>query len=601
MSDSANNREFVELVLAVYAGEAEEEQIDRLESLLKTEPWARARFADLMLLQSQLGWSAIYDCEHYGRRHPPSAGKHESDCKLDLDVKRISRSRTRVRDTAHRITKWAAAGFSNVAAVARSPLAIAAIILLATGLWWSQREMQDLRDKLAQRDAANLPVAYLAYSNGCDWGAGPFGVRNVGSAIQSGDDISLYEGIAEFRLASGVLVSVEAPASLVINSASSLVLLYGKVTLLAPWEATDLRVTAGPCQFAARDAEFGVIHQGNKIGVHVFSGEVRAASPSMSYDPDVDDSSGGSVVTDDTGIFGRAMITAGAAISLVDDDGIVKVNEMGLDAKPELFATKLSMSGVLPASGSYSDAVRRSNPVGYWRFEQIQDQIVQNEIPGGANLKVVGNVRFTGEALDKAAEFRPGAESYLVSDRALTGGEAANYCMEAWIKPSYVHIGGFALLVSDEPELHASTLEIQGSRKSPGSTRRGLLHPATVRFVHHNAAAESTTDYGFTDCFSKERYLVRRWQHVVAVKEGPSMRLYLNGRQVASARDKSPLSPNSRLAIGQDAFHHGTRWFVGQIDEVAFYDRALSAEEIAAHYQAPNWNAQPAAKRIGGI
>jgi hypothetical protein len=65
--------------------------------------------------------------------------------------------------------------------------------------------------KLTPSPAAT-PAAFLTSSTGCAWGAGSSKLQTVGSSVDLGDEISLQEGIAEFRLASGVYVSVEGPA-----------------------------------------------------------------------------------------------------------------------------------------------------------------------------------------------------------------------------------------------------------------------------------------------------------------------------------------------------------------------------------------------------
>jgi len=76
-----------------------------------------------------------------------------------------------------------------------------------------------------------------------------------------------------------------------------------------------------------------------------------------------------------------------------------------------------------------------------------------------------------------------------------------------------------------------------------------------------------------------------QWYHLVAMKAGNTLSVYRNGAQVAStnygAQGWSASSADSML-IG---YVHG-RLFNGSIDEVAFYNRSLSASEVLAHYNA---------------
>jgi hypothetical protein len=78
--------------------------------------------------------------------------------------------------------------------------------------------------------------------------------------------------------------------------------------------------------------------------------------------------------------------------------------------------------------------------------------------------------------------------------------------------------------------------------------------------------------------------MLRKWQHIVAVKDHTEMRLYVDTVQVASAPDSTPLSDGLELLVGQIDRERDWRPFVGQLDELAFYDRALSKEEIEKHY-----------------
>ena len=58
------------------------------------------------------------------------------------------------------------------------------------------------------------------------------------------------------------------------------------------------------------------------------------------------------------------------------------------------------------------------------------------------------------------------------------------------------------------------------------------------------------------------------------------MRLYVDGELVASEKDDTQLTKGLSLVVGQ-LFSFGTvRPFVGHLDEMAIYDRALTAEEV---------------------
>ena len=87
------------------------------------------------------------------------------------------------------------------------------------------------------------------------------------------------------------------------------------------------------------------------------------------------------------------------------------------------------------------------------------------------------------------------------------------------------------------------------------------------------------------------------WHHIAGVYDGARVQLYLDGEAlgipVPATGQVSPMLANSFVAIGSadgrtvcSSECIGTRYFKGLIDEVDFFNRALSASEIAAIYNA---------------
>lgn len=77
------------------------------------------------------------------------------------------------------------------------------------------------------------------------------------------------------------------------------------------------------------------------------------------------------------------------------------------------------------------------------------------------------------------------------------------------------------------------------------------------------------------------------WHHVAVTVKTNEIILYADGQKVGGAADFafasiSPIGGNDQLRIG--AGYGNARFFKGVMDEVAIYNRALSAAEIKAHY-----------------
>jgi hypothetical protein len=81
-------------------------------------------------------------------------------------------------------------------------------------------------------------------------------------------------------------------------------------------------------------------------------------------------------------------------------------------------------------------------------------------------------------------------------------------------------------------------------------------------------------------------YAVRRWQHIVAVKTKTEMKLYLDGKLISSARESQALPDDTTIKVGMFQQGKDRRKFIGQLDELAIYTRALSEDEIVRHYKA---------------
>jgi hypothetical protein len=88
--------------------------------------------------------------------------------------------------------------------------------------------------------------------------------------------------------------------------------------------------------------------------------------------------------------------------------------------------------------------------------------------------------------------------------------------------------------------------------------------------------------------YSENRYTPGSWHHIVAVRKPDQILLYVDGRLEATSK-ASPSSDlaDLRVTMGRYSLVPGAfgRPFVGRIDEVALYNRALSEVEIRGHFE----------------
>lgn len=79
----------------------------------------------------------------------------------------------------------------------------------------------------------------------------------------------------------------------------------------------------------------------------------------------------------------------------------------------------------------------------------------------------------------------------------------------------------------------------------------------------------------------------RTWNHVVMVRDGSTVNVYLNGRAVPDIATRITAAPatGEEIMIGASPGDHDS--FEGRIDEVVLYDRVLSVDELRQHWREP--------------
>ena len=95
-------------------------------------------------------------------------------------------------------------------------------------------------------------------------------------------------------------------------------------------------------------------------------------------------------------------------------------------------------------------------------------------------------------------------------------------------------------------------------------------------------AFESNTAGLVTSVASSVTVMMSTWQHVAATWDGTTQRIYLNGVETGANAGSFDDSMQA-LAIGSDLDGGAPNiWFIGSLDDVRFYNRALPATDILA-------------------
>jgi glucose/arabinose dehydrogenase len=154
---------------------------------------------------------------------------------------------------------------------------------------------------------------------------------------------------------------------------------------------------------------------------------------------------------------------------------------------------------------------------------------------------------------------------------------------------------GARVTVPDSPSLHLTTgmtLEAWVFPTALGSEWRDVVYKANDNYyLEATSSAGRPVGGGIFGNVSGEAYgtaalATNTWTHLATSYDGSTLRLYVNGTQVATAPRSGPIATsNGVLTIGGDpAFG---QQYAGRIDDVRVYDRALTPAQIQSDMNTP--------------
>ncbi|MFJ3900934.1 LamG-like jellyroll fold domain-containing protein [Streptomyces sp. NPDC090025] len=232
-------------------------------------------------------------------------------------------------------------------------------------------------------------------------------------------------------------------------------------------------------------------------------------------------------------------------------------------------------------SQAYSDAVRASGPVNYWRFGDSGGAAAADEISAGGN----GSYR-DGVALDGVGAFLDGDDGAITLDgtkgavqvpsESIAG--AASLSVELWFrtdKPSGVLLALQNTELGTVPQMWNPSLVIDAEGK--------------LRGHFWTAPSAGWPVMGGT------KVTDNKWHHAVLTGGPNGQSLFLDGVKLGSQPDAVHPETLAYAYLGGgysseawDSQAPATRYFSGQLDEAAFYSKELDAATVADHFKARN-------------
>lgn len=591
-------REVLEIILAISSQEATEAQRARLNQLVLEDKSLALYAVQLLHMEGWLNWrgsqsEATALLKEWGG-HPdgqPDASRPEADSPAQGMAKGEAKQAPVSKATDRPI-------LLKMLVLPRSlpwlPRAAAAVLLVGAGIligglkarWSGQRD----GDRIVVVDAgrsANEPgfrqvaasySARLVNATACVWTKETNSQLQSQSPIQPGESLNLVAGLAElgFIWPTGDRASLrlEGPARLVLTTDGSFSLNYGKLTSEASLGHDLFRVETPAGQVVVTgDTHFAVAVFNGAVEVHVFKGQADFFTP-WNLDGGSDD---------------KLRIQSGRSIRMTANES----GEFDISRGPaslDQFASKVSMtSDPLDIPAEYVEAIKRARPIVYWRFNRLVNDLVPNEMGADYAARVIGKLNWLEERGSAAVEFGGSSDAFLksciASAQPLHNLNGSAFTIEFWAKPSHYHEGTMVSLrgaddVGDKANDDGAVLLELGAQRAYDANSEAA---GRIRFVHRQSVGD---DVGANiSCYSNEPYLLRAWQHIVAVKDKSEIRLYVDGKLTSAAPDSTSLSNDPELVLGQIDKERNFRPFVGQLDEFVFYDYALNELDIQEHYR----------------
>ncbi len=428
--------------------------------------------------------------------------------------------------------------------------------------------------------AADAALAVVLELDGARWGTAD-GPTPAEGGILPARRLRLLAGRATLALLNGVVLTLEGSADLDLVSPDRVFCRRGRLRARVPEGAEGFVVASPASAVADLGTEFGLnVEDDGRSRVMVFEGEAEAALLDGAGSPQRTQRMGQSQAFEldpRTGHIGETV------------------------ARPERFVPASEWARPpLVLDPSYAGAVLRRAPRGYWRFERRVDDTVPNEVPDGPPLRVSGPVDIAGASQGNGyALFKAGApEQFLSTDGLWELAREPGHAVELWFLADDIR---YASLVGLFPPSELVVPE-ERSRVTHNFfvelTARNRLHalykPASVRFLHRWPLDPRVGN----NIVSEAMFAPRRWHHVVAQKNGDRMELYFDGvpdHSMPPIPDHETVS--CHLVVGRRTAdpldRSDIRPFIGRLDELAIYDRPLSAEEVRRHFRLAASTADP--------
>ncbi len=209
--------------------------------------------------------------------------------------------------------------------------------------------------------------------------------------------------------------------------------------------------------------------------------------------------------------------------------------------------------------------------VGWWKFDEGEDDIAYDS--AGNNHGTIYGATWTTGQIDDALDF-DGDDDYVEVANDQSQQIATNQItLSAWIKLD-ADVGGTQRGIINKQQAHgiAWGFEMFGDGYGGSSGNQLVFHDSDGGSAWYN-------------CVSPTDLNLSQWYHVAVTDNAGAIEIYIDGQPDWSSGDGYGIPSNINAPIIMGTGSPSSFFFNGTIDDVRFYNRALSAGEIWQLYQ----------------
>lgn len=215
-------------------------------------------------------------------------------------------------------------------------------------------------------------------------------------------------------------------------------------------------------------------------------------------------------------------------------------------------------------------ATPASGPIAHWSFDQTTGTVLEDDSGNRRIGQINGATFVTDGRFGGALHFQPGNSVTVQNFPDPT----PSWTFSAWIRISNedAAVDELGTAVSTE-DYQKGGWEFQTYGRSSGILWHfGYLSEPPGKYIH----------------YERRGFETGRWSHATIVREGDAnvLNVYVDGVLAESQPSVPPMLPGtSTLLMGK--WEGAARLFAGSLDDIAIYQRALSAAEVAEIHEKP--------------